>query len=70
MPESTDVGLQAYNTLTMKEIYESSMTASPMPQYQSHKKVSALKIKKVMRDPVGHRLSLRGSRIYGEAIHQ
>ena len=53
MPESTDAGLDAYNTLAMKDIYESSETASPMPRYQSHKEVSALKIKKVMRDEWG-----------------
>jgi hypothetical protein len=53
MPESTDAGLQAYNTITMKEIYESAMAASPMPRYRSHKTVSALKIAKVKRDEWG-----------------
>lgn len=53
MPESTDAGLDAYNTLNMKQIYESSMTASPMPLYRCHKEVSALKIKKIMRDEWG-----------------
>jgi hypothetical protein len=32
---------------------EACMTASPMPRYQSHKTVSALKIKKVHRDEWG-----------------
>ena len=44
---------QAYNTQEAIADQESSMCASPMPRYQSHKTVSALKIKKVHRDEWG-----------------
>ena len=50
------------NTLETIKANEENMTATPMPMYQSHKKVSALQIKKVHRDEWGVVLVFEKSR--------
>jgi hypothetical protein len=51
-----------FNTLEAKKAEEQCEAASPMPQYQSHKKVWALKIKKVHRDEWGIGLAFENHR--------
>ena len=44
---------ETFSTKDAVAAQEACMIASPMPRYQSHKTVSALKIKKVHRDEWG-----------------
>lgn len=50
MPGYEDPGAEAYKQMVLKEVMKKMPTETPMPQYQCHKKVWALKIAAIEYD--------------------